>query len=160
MINLVIGKDGYLGGMLSTTLRCTGTSRHPGAKPYFNLKTTDPNTLPNAEVVYIIAAITKFRECEIDPDAWAINVDGPIRLGNRYKDSFIVYMSSEAAEWPGHTAYGDQKRFAEMGLLSVVPYKHLAIVRPDRVTPDKVDRLCKLLEQIGREKKYGVHRFR
>jgi len=160
MTNLIIGRDGYLGGMLYKSLRnVIGTSRHSGAKPYFQL-TDDPASLPEADVVYIIAAITKFRECEIDPDAWTINVDGPIRLGHRYKDSFVVYLSSEAAEWSGHTAYGDQKRFAEFGLLSVVPYQNLAIVRPDRVTPDKIDRLCDSLIKIGKEKVCGIHRFR
>jgi dTDP-4-dehydrorhamnose reductase len=157
---LLIGKDGQLGGALFKHFKnCTGTSRHTGARPYFQL-TDDPSSLPASEVVFIVAAKTKFRDCEIDEDAWSINVDSPIRIANRFKDSFIVYISSEAAEWSGHTAYGDQKRFAEMGLRAVVPYERLAIVRPDKVTPDRIEDLCKLLEKIGKGKIWGVHRFK
>jgi dTDP-4-dehydrorhamnose reductase len=156
---LLIGKDGQLGSALHKHFKCTGTSRHVGAKPYFQL-TDDPKNLPEAEVVFIVAAKTKFRDCEIDEDAWQVNVDGPIRIGARYRESFIVYISSEAAEWSGHTAYGDQKRFAEMGLRAVVPFNRLAIVRPDKVTPDRIDDLCKLVEKIGKQKVGGVYRFR
>lgn len=157
---LLIGKDGQLGSALYKHFKdCIGTSRHTGAKPYFQL-TDDPWRLPHAEVVFIVAAKTKFRDCEIDGDAWNINVDSPIRIAARFGESFIVYISSEAAEWSGHTAYGDQKRFAEMGLRAVVPYHRLAIIRPDKVSPDRIDDLCKLMEKIGREKIGGIYRFR
>ena len=160
MTSLVIGKDGYLGRMLCDWLNCPGTSRRTGAQLFFDLKSSDPRTLPDADVVYIVAAKTKFRDCEIDDDAWGTNVDGPTRVAHRYRDSFVVYISSEAAEWSGHTAYGDQKRFAETGIRSVVPFDRLAIVRPAKVTPDRIDDLCTLLQTIGKEKTYGVHRFR
>lgn len=160
MTELVIGKDGYLGRMLCDWLGCEGTSRRTGAQLFFDLKSSDPRTLPDADVVYIVAAKTKFRDCEIDDDAWNTNVDGPIRIGDRYRESFIVYISSEAAEWSGHTAYGDHKRFAELGLMSVVPFRNLAVVRPAKVTPDRIEDLCHLLQTIGKDKRFGVHRFR
>jgi dTDP-4-dehydrorhamnose reductase len=164
IVNLVIGKDGYLGRMLFQSLKhSVGTSRRVGSKLFFDLKSSDPKTLPEADVVYIVAAKTKFRDCEIDDDAWSINVDGPIGIGSRYSDSldsFVIYISSEAAEWSGHTAYGDQKRFAEMGLRAVVPYQRLAIVRPSKVTTDRIEDLCKLLLKIGSERLFGVHRFK
>ena len=157
---LLIGKDGQLGRAFYDYAKCVGTSRHVGAKPYFQL-TDDPWKLQySPEVVFLVAAKTKFRDCEIDDDAWSVNVDSPIRIASRFSGSFIVYISSEAAEWSGHTAYGDQKRFAEIGLRAVVPYQRLAIVRPDKVTPDRIDDLCKLLEKIGKEKIGGVYRFR
>jgi hypothetical protein len=80
---LLIGKDGQLGGALFKHFKnCTGTSRHTGARPYFQL-TDDPSSLPASEVVFIVAAKTKFRDCEIDEDAWSIN-DSRIRSSSIY----------------------------------------------------------------------------
>ncbi len=159
MIWLLIGKDGILGSAIHRRIKVLGTSRHTGARPYFQL-TDDPSSLPKAEVVFLVAAKTKFRDCEIDDDAWSINVDSPARIAHHFRKSFIIYISSEAAEWSGHTAYGDQKRFAEARLISIVPYENLAIVRPSKVTPDRIDDLCNLLEKIATEKLCGIHRFR
>src|SRR5258706_10158943 len=111
------------------------------------------------DVVYIVAAMSKFRDCELNEDAWSINVDGPVRVAHHFKTSFIVYISSEAAEW-GRTSYGIQKAHAELGLLAVCGYDRLAIVRPTKIVPSKLNALCEGLEKIGKERLCGVHRFR
>ena len=165
---LIIGRDGQVGKALYDHLRVLdiaggvrGTSRRGGEFPQFNL-TDDPKVLPSADVVFLVASKTKFRDCELDSDAWSVNVDSPIRIAEHFAfnpSTFIAYISSEAAEWSGRTAYGDQKRFAEIGLLSVVGYHRLAVVRPKKLTPERIADLCILLEKVGRLRLYGVHRF-
>ena len=165
---VLIGRDGKLGFALyhhlkSTlkTIKIAGTSRYLRSKYYFDMK-DPPDDLPLGEVVFIVAAKTKFTDCELHKDAWSINVDAPIRIAHHYSHhhAFVIYISSEAVEWSGHTAYGDQKRAAEAGIRAVVPYERLAIVRPDKLTEDGMFELCKLLEKIAKEKIGGVYRFR
>jgi len=151
--SLIIGKNGMLGEALYKRIGGVATTSRD-----FDLR-GDPKDLPEAELVYIVAAMSKFRDCELNPDSWAINVDGPIRVAHHFKNSFIVYISSEAAEW-GRTAYGIQKAHAELGLLAVCGYERLAIFRPCKIVPSMLNMLCRDLDRIGKERLCGVHRFR
>ena len=151
--SIIVGASGILGAALHRRIGGIGMRRGD-----YDLK-GDPIALPGADLIYIVASKTKFRDCELDEDAWAVNVDGPMKLAHRFKDSFIVYISSEAAEWSGRTAYGDQKRYAELGLRTVVPYENLCIVRPKKLTPVRIELLCEFLERVGRERLCGIHRF-
>ena len=150
---LVIGKNGMLGRALHERLGGEST----GSKE-FNIKDA-PVFTKHYDVVYIVAAKTKFRDCELDEDAYQVNVDGPIRLGAYFNSSFIVYISSEAAEW-SRTSYGIQKSHAELGLLAVVGYERLAIVRPTKITQDRLASLVEFLVKIGEERLCGTHRYR
>jgi len=151
---LVIGKNGTLGRALYERLGGDATGRHD-----FNLKDNPVFPPEKYDVVYIVAAKTKFRDCELDEDAYQTNVDGPIRLGAYFRKSFIVYISSEAAEW-SRTSYGIQKAHAELGLLAVLGYERLAIVRPTKITQDRLISLVEFLVKIGEERLCGTHRYR
>ena len=152
-MNLIIGSGSQVGKILLKKIGGVGLDHQD-----YNLKGV-PTSLPEAQIVYILASKTKFRDCELDEDAWAVNVDGPIKIGHRYRNSFVVFVSSEAAEWSGRTAYGDQKRHAELGLLSVVPYENLAIVRPKKLTPERIEPFCEFLKEVGENRRCGIHRF-
>ena len=150
-MNLIIGGDGLIG----RALRSSGvwTSRR-GEDP-FDLR-GDPMRLPPADVVYLVAGIASFRGCE-QPGAYEVNVDGNLRVAHRFKDAFIVFLSSEAVVSCPNTALGRMKSLTEMGLLSIVGYENLAVVRPGKVTPENVGQLCDFLEKVGNERRYGVH---
>lgn len=160
-MDLLISKDGQVGSALWEKIPCCmATSRRDNRLIRFDLKDR-ADSLPLVDCVYILASKTRFRDCELDTDAWDINVDGPVRIAARYKhtNAFLVYVSSEAAEWSGRSAYGDQKRHAELGLLAVFPYERLAIVRPSKIIPAALNNFCDFVIDIGSNKKYGVHRW-
>jgi nucleoside-diphosphate-sugar epimerase len=120
-----------------------------------------PSALPHADVIYLVAGMTKLPDCERDSSTYAINVDAQVAIAAHHEQAHIVYLSSDAAEWPNQTAYGAQKRACELGLLAVCGYHRLAVVRPKgpfRGTAG-VDSLCRLLERIGKEKQKGVFRW-
>lgn len=161
MTAVIVGAGGVVGSALYARVGGFGTTHEE-----FDLK-DDPGRLPDADLVYIIAAKSKFRDCELDEDAWEVNVDAPIRIAARYSTQtrparlpaqFIVYVSSEAATW-GRTSYGIQKSHAELGLIAVCRYHRLAIVRPKKLTPERINPLCELLWKIGTEQLCGVHKF-
>lgn len=153
---LLIGRDGFLGSALYARLKCAATTRRGTETGLFFDLTSDPKCLPDAEVVILVAANSKFRDCEISA-TWEVNVDAPVRIAHRYKGSFIVYISSEAAEW-SRTGYGLQKQQAEVRLMTVVPYENLAIIRPSKIYPDGLQYLCDWIEGVVKNRLFGVHR--
>lgn len=159
MKTLVIGGDSQVGRKFSSYMVAPGTSRKPGSEFYYDLLTSRPSVLPEAETVYLIASMTRFRDCEINPDAYAVNVDAQVAIAAHFKKSHIVYISSEAAEWPNQTAYGSQKRFCELSLLAVCGYDRLCVVRPRKIMPEAIDSFCVYLAHLGRNKNCGVYRW-
>ena len=126
---------------------------------FYDLGVSRPNSLPAADVIYLVASMTRFRDCEINPDAYAVNVDAQVAIAAYHRHSHIVYISSEAAEWANQTAYGAQKRACELSLLSVCGYDRLCVVRPRKVLPEAVDSLCVYLSHLGANKNTGVYRW-
>lgn len=158
---LIVGGDAFLGKHLAARLgNAEVTSRRPGAKHYYYLGKSLPWHLPQSDVIYLVGGITKFKECEIDPQAYHINVDAQLEIASHHARAFIVYVSSETCEWPNQTAYGSHKRACELGLMAVCGgFQRLAIVRPGRITANDVDQLCDLLIDVGGARKQGIHRW-
>ena len=157
---LVVGGDSMIGSALAAYLHAPATSRRAGSSlQHYELGASSPSVLPPSDVVYLVASLTRFRDCEIDPNAYAINVDAQVAIAAHFRKSHIVYISSEAAEWPNQTAYGSQKRFCELSLLSVCGYDRLCVVRPKKVLPQAVESLCSYLSHLGRNRSCGVYRW-
>lgn len=155
---LIIGGDSFLGRNLHSMIGGECTSRRQGAKRYYYLGRSTPDFLPNADVIFLIGGITKFKECEIDPESYHINVDAQLEIAAHHARSHIVYVSSETAEWPNQTAYGSQKRACELGLMAIC-YGRLSVVRPSRITVDDVGDLCALLANVAAERRIGLVRW-
>lgn len=165
-MNLIIGGDGFIGSALRKRIRghsnqvggLVSTSRrykdHLGGI-LFDLR-APIQMLPDASIVYLVAGIAGFRGCE-QPGAYEVNVDGNLRVAHRFKDAFVVFLSSEAVMSCPNTALGRMKSLTEIGLLSIMGYENLAVVRPPKVTSENVNELCAFLERVGNEKLYGVH---
>lgn len=193
--HLVIGGNGLIGTALCAELEKRGidflaTTRReppgplvprirphagwmmPDGKLFFDLSADDPNVLPPAEVVYLVAAKPGFASCEGTAESWVVNVDAQIAIARRYQvtmlewikkerefsesSPFIVYVSSDAVEWCGGTAYARQKAQVE----SYVQAIDGAIIRPTRVTGETVDSLAALMVDVGIGRKQGVHRWK
>jgi dTDP-4-dehydrorhamnose reductase len=167
MANLVIGGDGLIGKELVRQMPdCIWTSRRllsegfceHGAL-YLDMNDVCSKSIiyPYPDVVYLVAAVTKGFDCQLNQkQTHRINVDAPINIASKFKDSFIVFLSSDAAMFALDTAYGRQKALAEMGLIATCGYKRVAIVRPSRVTAERVEDVCREIIAIGNQKLYGV----
>jgi len=117
----------------------------------------DPHKLPDTKVVYLVAAMPGFAVCEGSVESWLVNVDAQIELARRYRNSaFVVYVSSDAVEWCGGTAYARQKAQVE-GFIHAIDG---AVVRPTRVPQDKARTLAALLVEVGNGRKQGTHRWK
>ena len=69
---------------------------------------------------------------------------------------FVVYVSSDAVEWCGATAYARQKAQVESYIQAIDG----AVIRPTRVTPALVGDLARLMVDVGLNRKQGVHRWK
>lgn len=169
---MVVGADGFIGKALAdlaaerghTVVRTTRRARDymhgdetwpPKAEVFCDLL-HPPAELPYADVAFLCAAVADYRKCEGNAEAWRANVDGAIAVGKMLmrKGTFLVYLSSVAAEWASHTAYGRGKAMVELALRCM---GDPAIVRFERVTPEKLPAVCSGLLAIGLERNAGVH---
>lgn len=148
-----------IGGRLAAYIGAQSTTRRSKDGLFYDLGRSMPNSLPESEVIYLVASMTRFRDCEINPDAYAVNVDAQVAIAAYHRKAHIVYISSEAAEWANQTAYGAQKRACELSLLSVCGYDRLCVVRPRKVLPEAVDSLCVYLSHLGSNRNCGVYRW-
>jgi nucleoside-diphosphate-sugar epimerase len=122
---LVIGADGLIGSALIVELQLSKyevagtTRREPPARDLISFDLRWPSYLPHAQVTYICAGITGFRNCTDDPDAEAANVMGPITIAKMVlrRQGYVVFLSSSAAETHPETAYGRMKLDAEREIL-------------------------------------------
>ena len=165
MKSLIVGGDSTLGKVLARmlpdaiiTTRGEVRSLIPNPAVAYDMVKDSPAKLPDADVVYLVAAITKFRECELNFDSYTVNVDAPIAIAAEFRKrgAHIVYISSEAATWPGPTAYGMQKRTCEQGMLAVCGHGGVSIIRPGQFK-ERTDEFAKMVIEIGSNKKTGVH---
>ena len=160
---LVVGGDGFLGVHLVSVLQDAGldvvrSSRRGEARAgviFIDMAKTIPD-LPAADVIFIVAAVQTFKACEGNQIAWIVNADAPVEIAQRAKwmDAFPVYVSSDAVEW-SNSDYARAKAYAELGVLMVGG----AVVRPGKISPERVSGLCQLLLRVGKGKMRGVHRW-
>jgi len=113
----VIGASGRIGAALATRLE-REHDVHRITRNILDLRR--PVRLYGYEVLYIAAANASLIGCETDPDAYRVNVDGPVEIARMASaGTRIVFLSSGAVETALHTAYGLHKAFAEAGLRAV-----------------------------------------
>ena len=166
ILHLVIGGNGLIGTAVCEELErrslpfiCTTrrSSESLGPKFMFRLGDDDPAELPGASIVYLVAAAPGFAACEGSADSWVVNVDAQIAIARRFKPSaFVVYVSSDAVEWCGATAYARQKAQVESYIQAIDG----AVIRPTRVLPASAGDLAKLMIDVGENRKQGVHRWK
>jgi nucleoside-diphosphate-sugar epimerase len=160
---LVVGGDGKIGSALVAHLSAAGhqviaTTRRDDDTTRLRLDMLEPiPDLPKADAVYLVAAVPSLIECERNPSTWIVNVDAPYAIACQMasRNAFPVFISSDAVESAGGTAYGRQKAHAE----TLMHMLMAAIVRPTRVTPERLASLCELLARVGERRLPGVHRW-
>lgn len=108
------------------------------------------------DVVYLVAAIAKFAECERDPATWVVNVDAPIALARTFNAAFKVFISSDAVEYAGNTAYARQKAHVEAYMQTI----DAAIVRPNRIAPEHAGVFAEFLIEVAETRHVGVVRWK
>ncbi len=156
-IELIVGADGFIGKNLCRHLpNAARTSRRGASDTCIDFNMLEPalSDLPNADVVYLCAGVNGTLTCAREPQlSWRVNVDGTIWVADHIQPtSFLVWLSSTTVEWLDED-YGKQKRVAE-SYLRALP--NVGVVRAGRVLQSNVDDLCKLMINIGRERKRGV----
>ena len=147
MNHLLIGGGGLVGRAVRDELTerevdLTWTSRRclPGSVKFDLLD--DPSSLPQAHIVYIVAGVPSFAACEVGRVPWLVNVDGAINVATRFRESLVVYVSSDCVEWAGNTALARQKAAAEAYMRTLA---YSAIIRPSKITKDTVGRFAKFM---------------
>lgn len=170
---LVVGADGFIGAALAelarekghevmrTTRRArqymqAGDLRWPPQSDIFCDLMHPPAHFPFADVAFLCAGVADYRKCEGSAEAWRTNVDGPIAVAKTLlkMGTFIVYLSSVAAEWATHSAYGRAKAHVELALRCL---GDPAIVRFERVTAERLPGVVSGLLAIGIGRTAGVH---
>jgi dTDP-4-dehydrorhamnose reductase len=170
MMQLLIGGNGLIG----TAVRREMERRYlTGTGPPFRVTTRresdaddgwilyrlgeNPDQLPPATVVYLVAAKPGFAACEGSAESWVVNVDAQIAIARRFKRmAFVVYVSSDAVETCGVTAYARQKAQVESYIQSI----NGAIVRPTRVSAERAGDLASLFINVGLARNPGVYRWK
>lgn len=161
---LIVGSDGMIGNALFCEasvrqLNPIGTTRRKDESRYFldfEHQTTDE--LPKAKVAYVMAGIVGYKNCEGNPHAYRVNVDGTIQLIKRLmaQDTHVVFMSSDAVECMLTTSYGLQKSLVEM---FIQMSGGGAIIRSGRIERHMLPDLCNLLLDVGQKRKTGIFNF-
>jgi dTDP-4-dehydrorhamnose reductase len=163
-MELIIGIDGMVGSALfaeasKRKLEQTGTTRRHNSEGFFlNLEHPSIEGLKNIDCAYICAGIVGYKNCEGNPNAYRVNVDGTIALAKKLlqQGTFIVFMSSDAVECMLTTSYGLQKAMVEMFLQGT---GSAAIIRSGRIERHMLPDLCELLLDIGKNKAAGIYNF-
>lgn len=161
MRHLVIGGDGFIGSAVRQELAGRGATlawtsrRHAASAPprwRFDLR-DDPAVLPDADLVYLVAAVPTFLACETDRESWRVNVDGTIAVAQRFPDAFLVFVSSDSVEWCGSAALARQKSQVE----GYLRHRRAAILRPTRVNRSGVLLFAQFAVDLALVARAGVH---
>ena len=145
MMQLLIGGNGLIG----TAVRREMERRYlTGTGPPFRVTTRresdaddgwilyrlgeNPDQLPPATVVYLVAAKPGFAACEGSAESWVVNVDAQIAIARRFKRmAFVVYVSSDAVELQQQLAARD-KEIAELKAMREVMQETVADLTASR----------------------------
>ncbi len=142
---LVVGGTSYIGSALVSALRSRRIETDYTTRESVNL--LHPiKILPIYDVAYICAAITKFVDCETNPDAFRVNVDAPREIAECLLPARIIFLSSEAVERALHTNYGMHKALAEINLRTVCKP---IIVRLSKVSEERLDDCTDFLADLA-----------
>lgn len=168
-MHFLISGDGLIGSAVRKELQrrslpWIASSRHERfrttsewpQRPFLDLAEPFLAPLPQADVVYLVAAMSKFSQCEGNGKSWCVNVDSPIAIARIYSEdgAFVVFISSDAVEWATMSAYGRQKAHVESYLNTI----DAAIIRPSKLDPDKAGELAVRVVDIGVNRRAGLHR--
>jgi NADH dehydrogenase len=154
---LVIGAAGTIGRALADALSAKGHETICLTRVQLDLLAIPekwPAEFDGTDVVYLCAAMTRFIDCEANPDAYRVNVDAIIEIAQK-TSAKKVYISSEAVERALHTNYGMQKALAEIGLRAVC---NPVIARLSKVDPWSMDSACEFLIGLAMAKP-GIYRW-
>lgn len=157
---IVFGSRGLIGAGLCRQLEQLAIPHRGATRPEFDLEYPTEWADFTASLVFLCAGINGFAECEGNRLSWRVNADGPVALGGAFlrRGAFVVYVSSGAVEWAGHTAYGRQRQHAEIGL-TAIGAERLAIVRPEKVTSVTALAFGRRLAEIGTARQPGIVRW-
>jgi nucleoside-diphosphate-sugar epimerase len=160
---IVIGGDGFIGSRLAAMLaehghEVTRTSRRTDDEGAIYLDMLDPGYLPECDVAFICAAVTRFIDCEQQPESYRVNVDAPVAIADALeaRRSLVVYLSSEAVEKALHTAYGLQKALTEAALAGI---GNAIVARLGKTTEENVGGVCEALINLAAAGKPGRYRL-
>lgn len=170
MTQLIVGADSRLGRsmakLLPSSYRTTRreaelqVAMHEGDMRLFflDLSRPLPQKLPEAQTVYLVAAIHGPKRCEGNPEAYRVNVDAPIALAQHYSalGAFCVFVSTDAMEWVPAWAYAFQKAIAEASI-RLLP--NTAIVRCGAISDQTREDCARRVVDIGLRKLKGIHHW-
>ena len=158
MTTLIIGSDGILGSALLAAIPgAIGTTRRVpclSPKVHFDLADFDPP--PPCDLAYLCAGTKGFAETEGNRPAFRADVDGNIRAAKHLlrTGAFVVFISTDAADWGAHTAYARNRLLVEIAL---VMQPNVAIIRPKKFDHANVAGLVDLCIHVGASKHEGLH---
>lgn len=162
MRELIIGATGYIGRALHRHLpdadvaaRDVGSLAVRAKRLVYPFEMQHPIPFADTDIVYLCAGVNGTGNCSMDiRGSYKTNVDGTIWVAEWARDhgAFLVWVGSTTAMWLTEH-YGMQKRIAEQYLRAM---PNVGIVRAGRVLDSNVDDLCRLMIDIGRNKRRGL----
>lgn len=160
---IVIGGDSFIGSELARLLEQQGhevtrTTRRRGCEWALYLDMLDPGLLPECDVAFICAAVTRFIDCEHKPESYRVNVDAPVAIARQQeaRRALVVYLSSEAVEKALHTAYGLQKALTEAALSGI---GNAIVARLGKTTEQNVESVCGEIIRLAEAGRPGRYRL-
>ncbi len=168
----IIGGKGLVGSCLVEKAKkafysVNATHRSKEIKPYdgvfwhgMDLELLSDLRIPSKpQVLFLVAAMAKVVDCEAYPQtSWRVNADAPAQLSlmAAAEGVKVIFISSDAVERAPGLNYSRQKAYAEQIVLSTFGG---CVVRPARITPDRVSDFCDMLIELSRGKNGGLVRW-
>lgn len=164
---IVVGGNGLIGSALVDVLRerdvaviaTTRRTQSGAASGDLRLDLSQPiPELPDAGVVFLVAAMPKVFDCQGSELAWRVNADAPIEIAEQYhfdKDAHIVFVSSDSIHRFGSCDYARAKLHVEGVLHSM----RATIIRPAPVARDRAQECAAFIADVGLRRLRGVHRW-
>lgn len=150
MTILVLGHKGVLGSAVMA---------HGGdGVRAWDTRLEDPSyetwRLPRAAI--LCAGTKGFAENEGNRESFKADVDGNIAIIRHLlrHGVFVVFVSTDAVEWGGHTAYARNRLLVEQALW-LKP--NTAVVRPAKFDASNVGSLADLCVRVAKFRKEGLH---
>lgn len=162
----IIGGDGMVGTALCRALLergrpFTATSRRrplPPGRSFLDLAEPKVCQGLRADVLYLVAAVSRVCECEAGPLTYQVNARAPILLARHYLayGSFVVFISTDLVERASHLAYARQKERVEIYLED----KNAAVISAARIAPERADEFARFVVDIAASRQCGVTRWK